>query len=130
MAFRKNDGLRNAQANAFGDLFNSGTIQIRSGSQPADPDDAASGTLLVEIDLPADAFGSAASGVISKSGTWSGIAIATNTAGWARFISSDTLKTFDVTVGEVGDDLTIDDESIVTGNVVMVTAFTFTVPAS
>lgn len=130
MAFRKNDGLRNAQADAFGDLFNGGTIQIRSGGQPADPDDAASGTLIVTINLPADAFGAAASGVISKSGTWTGTAIATATAGWARFISSDTLKTFDVTVGEAGDDLTIDEEDIVTTDVVTVTGFTFTVPAS
>lgn len=130
MAFRKNDALRNAQANAFGDLWNNGKIQIRTGGQPADPDDAASGTLLVEITLPADAFGAAASAVISKSGTWSAAAVASATAGWARFISSDTLKTFDVTVGEAGDDLTIDEEDIVSGNIITVTSFTFTVPAS
>lgn len=130
MALRKNDGLRNAQADAFGDIFNSGKLQIRSGTQPADPDDAASGTLIAEINLPSNAFTAAASGAISKSGSWAASAVATATAGWGRFISSDTLKTFDVSVAEVGADLTITEQDVVTGDAVRVTSFTFTVPAS
>lgn len=130
MAFRKNDGLRNAQADAFGDLFNSGKLQIRTGGQPADPDSAATGTLLAEINLPANAFTPAASAAISNNGIWGATAVATATAGWGRFISADTLKTFDVTVAEVGADLTITEQDIVTGDAVRVTSFTFTVPAS
>lgn len=128
MAFRKNDALRNSEANAFGDLFNGGILQIRTGAQPADPDSAASGTLLAEIDLPADAFNGASGGVITKLGVWSEIAVASGVAGWARFISSDTLKTFDVSVAESAADLIIDDEDVVSGGVVTVTSFSLSTP--
>ncbi len=130
MSLRKNVALRTAQADAFAGLWDGGTIQIRTGGQPADPASAASGTLLATISLPTPAFGAAAAGVVSKTGTWTGTAVATNTAGWARFISADSLKTFDVSISEGSPtDLEIDDDAIVTGNVVTVTTFTFTVPS-
>ncbi len=128
MSLRKNDALRNSEANAFGALFNSGKLQIRTGAQPADPDSAASGTLLCEIDLPAAPFNGSSGGVITKLGTWSAISVASGVAGWARFISSDTLKTFDVSVAESAADMIIDDEDVVSGGVVTVTSFNFSVP--
>lgn len=128
MALRRNTGLINGIANAFGALFGSGTLKIYSGGQPATGNDAAAGTLLATINLPASPFGAAAAGVISKSGTWAAVAVADGTAGWARFTSNDTAKSFDCTVAEAGGDLTIDDDAIVTGGNVVVTAFTYTVP--
>lgn len=84
MAERMPTATRNRLADSLGDDFNSGTMEIRTGAQPASADDAASGTLLVTITLAADAFGAAASGVASLSGTWSGVAVATGVAGWFR----------------------------------------------
>lgn len=128
MALRKNNALRTQQADDFADLWDGGTIQIRSGTQPADPDSAASGTLLATVTLPTPAFGAAVTGVVSKTGDWDGSAVASDTAGWARFINAGATMTFDVSVGEVGTDLIIDDEDIVSGGLVTVTAFTFTIP--
>lgn len=128
MSFRKNTALQNAQAEALGDLFNSGKIQIRSGSQPADPNSVASGTLLIEINLPADAF-SVSSGILSKLGTWSGVATDAGVAGHARFISADTLKTFDCSVGESATDLIIENEDINENGIVTVVSFTLSIPS-
>jgi len=129
---RKNTGLRNIQADALGAVFNAGTLEIYTGGQPADPNSAPTGTLLVTITIPNPAFGSAVLGVISKSGTWSAVAVATGTAGWARFISSDTLKTFDVLVTEDPDinDLLINSADITLGNTVTVVSLTIETPAS
>lgn len=128
MALRKNDALINAEATAFKDLFDGGTLQIRSGGQPANPNSGATGTLLATINLPDPAFGAAAGGVISKTGVWQAVAVANGTAGWARFISADTTHTFDVSVAESAADLIIDDDAIVSGGVVTCTGFTFTCP--
>jgi hypothetical protein len=130
MSFRKNIALRNAQADAMADLWDGGTLKIYSGSQPASAEDAASGTLLATITLPTPAFGAAASGVVSKSGTWSAVAVATNTAGWGRFETASGSRKMDVSVAESAADLIIDNDAVVSGGVVTVTAFTITVPAS
>jgi hypothetical protein len=130
MAFRKSTGLVNAMASAFGALFASGTLQIRTGAQPATANDAAAGSLLATINLPSSPFGSPASGVVSKANTWSAVATGTGVAAHARFISSDGLKTFDCSIAESGADLDIDDEDVVLGGNVVVSAFTYTVPLS
>ncbi len=130
MALRKNTTLRNAQADALGAFFNGGTVKIYTGAQPASANDAASGTLLCTITIPSPAFGAAAAGVISKSGTWSASAGASGTAGYARIASSDTNKVMDVSVAESAADMIITDDAILSGGVVTVTAFTLTTPAS
>jgi hypothetical protein len=111
-------------------LFNSGTLKIYTGSQPASANDAASGTLLCTINIPATAFGAAASGAISKNGTWSGSAIDTGTAGWARMESADNAKKMDFSLAESAADLIIDNDAVVTAGVVTVTSLTITVPAA
>lgn len=128
MALRKNNLFRSHQANQVGDTYSGGTLEIRSGSQPADPDSAASGTLLATIDLPSPAFTSASNGVISMDNTWSGSTVATATAGWGRFKNAAGNMNMDVSVGESATDLIIDDDAIVSGGIVTVTSFTFTVP--
>lgn len=129
MAFRQNTALRNILANAFADTWDGGTLKIYSGAQPADTT-TTPGTLLATITLPTPAFGSAASGVVSKSGTWSALAVATNTAGWARFANSGGTVLCDVSVGESASDLIIDNDAVVSGGEITVTSFTYTVPAS
>ena len=128
MALRKNTAMANAQALASTDLFNSGTLQIRSGAQPASANDVAAGVLLCTITLPADAFGAPSGGVISKIGTWSGTAGADGAAGHARFISSANDQRMDVSVGLAATDMIIDNVDILINGVVTVTSFDFTTP--
>lgn len=127
---RKNTDLRNLQADALANVWDGGTIEIYTGGQPADPNSAPSGSLLATITLPTPAFGAAAAGVITKSGTWSTTATDTGTAGWARFISASTNETFDVLVTEDPDDndLLINEADITIGNTVTVISMTITVP--
>jgi hypothetical protein len=128
MSLRKNTALRTSQASHFGSLWNLGTLQIRTGSQPADPNSAASGTLLCTISLPATAFGTASAGAVGKTGTWQGVASASGTAGWGRLISSDGTKTMDVSIG-AGQDCTIDYVDITIGSTITVNTLTLTVPS-
>ena len=128
MALRKNTAMADAQAIASTDLFNSGTLQIRTLAQPASANDAAAGVLLCTITLPADAFGAPTGGVIGKLGTWSGTAVEDGTAGHARFISSTGDRRMDVSVGEAATDMIIDNATILINGVVTVTSFDFTTP--
>jgi hypothetical protein len=125
-----NTAVRNAMADAFGDLFNNGALEIRTGASPG-PGSAATGTLLASITLPADAIAAASSGAAAKSGTWSDAsADATGTAGYARLKSSDGLKVVDLSVGTSGADLNLDTLSLVAAGTFTVTTMTFTMPAS
>lgn len=129
MAYRKNTNYRNSIANHKASLFSNGTVQIRTGAQPASANDAASGTLLCTISLPASPFTAASGGVISKNGEWSGVASASGTAGYARFISSSGLIVMDMSVAESAADLMIDDDAITAGAAVNITGCTITVQA-
>ena len=129
---RKNTDLRTLQADALGAVWDAGTLEIYTGTQPADPNSAPSGTLLVTITIPNPAFGAAVAGVISKAGTWQDTAVDTGVAGWARFISASTNETFDVAVTEdPGDnDLLINSVDVTLGNTVTVVSLTITCPES
>ena len=129
MSLRRNDALRDSLATHQGGLFDGGTVELRTGGQPADPDSAASGTLLSTIALPTPAL-SVAGPVISKAGSWSGDAVATATAGWARIKNAAGTRWIDVSVteGGGGGDLTIDDDAVVSGGIVTVTGFSITIP--
>lgn len=131
MALRKNNDTVNEQAEFFGGLFDGGTLEIYTGTQPADPNDAPSGSLLVTINIPTPAFGAAVGGTIAKSGTWQEVATGTGAAGWARMISADTNKSVDIAVSESGGggQAIISDADVVSGNTITVTSFSFTTPA-
>jgi hypothetical protein len=132
MPLRKNTAIRNAQADLLGSQFDAGTLLIYTGTQPADPNSAASGSLLATIVIPNPAFGAASGGAIAKSGTWSVVATGTGTAGYARFISADTLKTMDAVVTNIpgGNDLLINSLDIAIGNTVTVVSLIITNPES
>lgn len=132
MPLRKNTDTVDEQAAAFGSLFDGGTLEIYTGTQPADPNSGATGSLLATITIPGTAFGSPSSGVIAKAGTWSALATATGTAGYCRMISADTLKTLDIQVSDTpgGNNMLINDLNIVNGNIVSVTSLTITIPPS
>jgi hypothetical protein len=132
MPLRKNTDMRDAQVEFTGALFDAGTLEIYSGMQPADPNSGPSGVLLATINIPNPAFGAASSGVIAKSGIWSAVAVATGTAGWARFISASTSETFDAVVTDIpgGNDLLLNSLDITIGDTVTVISLTLTTPES
>ena len=79
------------------DVFNLGNIKIYTGTQPTDPDDAPTGTLLVTVNNGGTGitFGDAADGVLSKTSgeTWTGVGAADGTAGWFRLCAYGDLGT-------------------------------------
>ena len=95
MAIRINTALRNEM---FSIVPTNGTLYIYTGSQPSSADSAPTGTLLVRIDnislsLPSD-------GSMSLTRAYQGTAVATGTAGWARY--SDGTYNIDGSVGVSG----------------------------
>lgn len=127
MATRIATVVKTAKADAVRALFNASgtTLKIYTGTQPATADTAASGTELVSMSLPNPCFLAASSGVISKTGTWSGTASATGTAGWFRIENGS--NRLDGTVGTSGQELNLSSVSIVTNGVVTVDTASFTV---
>lgn len=130
MTIQYSDGLRNNQANNVEATIGvSPKLQIRTGAVPANCAAADSGTLLVEIPLPADWLGPAAAGAVAKLGTWSAAAVAAGTAG--HFRVKDTSGTVThiqgtaVMVAGTGD-LVLDNTSIAIGQVVTITTFSIT----
>lgn len=123
------DTLRNAKADAVDTAFGGGTatLKLYTGAGPG-AGAAATGTELVSMTLPNPPFGAAAAGVISKSGTWSGTAIADGTAGYSRITNGTNV--LEGTVGTGAEELVLDSVTIVTGGTVTVSTFTYTVPTT
>ena len=105
-----------------------GTIKIYSGSQPATPQDTATGTLLATLTFGKPSFGAAATGVITANAIAQVNAVATNTAGWARIADSDGNAIMDVDVGTSGATINLNTTSIVSGGPVSITGATVTMP--
>lgn len=125
---KQNTAIATVLADAFATVFAGGKMRIYSGAQPASANDAASGTLLCEIDLPNPCFSGAAAGVASKTGVWSGLGLANAAAGWARILNAALTQSHDISVGEVGTEAIIDDENITIGGVVVVSLYDYEVP--
>ena len=140
-----------ANGGCMKDVMRNGILCIYSGSQPANGDTAFSGTLLVSITVGSGAFvcgtetyglefGDEASGYLEKCDgeVWSGVAVATGTAGWFRFHAnatdyvvsgaSTTLPRIDGSVGTSGADLNMASTSIVSGSTYTIDSFKLTLP--
>lgn len=134
MAEKAGSEVRDVLAAALAALYDGGTLDIYSGSQPATPDTAPSGTLLASIPLPTPAFGSPTTGVVPKAGTWTtnAVAGAPTNAGWFRLADSSDDNPVDGAVGATGSgaELELDNISITAGQTVTVSTFTITQPAS
>lgn len=134
MPLRKSDALRNAQADAVTALLDAGSgagyAEIRTGSQPATPATAASGTLLATVTLADPAFAAASAGDADLSDPASVNGVADGTAGWARFFDSDDNVVFDghVTTTGGGGVLELTSTAITNGGAVDITGGTWTVP--
>jgi hypothetical protein len=104
-----------------------GTIKVYSGSRPASPDDAATGTLLATFTLSNPAFGSASAKSAALNTVTSVTAAATGTAGYFRAANSAGTAMFDGTVGTSGAELNLNTVSITSGGTVSITSGTVSV---
>lgn len=131
MAIQLSVAVRNARLDSIETtIAASAILEIRSGAPPVDCAAVDTGTLLASMALPADWMAAASAGSKAKSGTWSD-ASANNTGTAGHFRIKDTSGTTTHLQGTVtatggGGDLTVDNTSIATAQVVTVTAFTLT----
>lgn len=116
-----------AEADAVCALLNNGYIRIYTGAAPANPQAAATGTLLAELRFAATAFGAANGTGLSTANAIAGVTAGnTGTAGYCRILKSDgTTAIADLTVGTSGQDLNLNSLSIATGASVSITSFTY-----
>jgi len=126
MSVTLNINLKNDLLDGIDTVFNNGTLEIRTGAPPG-AGATATGTVLVTITLPADAFNPASGGQKTKSGTWQDLAAdATGTAGYFRMTNTGGSRVLEGTVTATGGggDMQLDNTSIAVGQQVTVTAFT------
>jgi hypothetical protein len=121
------DAAANAAAAAVTALCNGGTIQVRSGAQPANANAVATGTLLVTLTFAATAYGAPAAGVATANAIGAANAVATGTAAWFRALKSDgTTAVFDGSVGTSAADLILSSVAITSGGNVGASSLTYT----
>ena len=123
MAIQLGTGLRNAMIGQYETTVGtSAYIKLFTGAQPSTCQDGTSGTFLCNITLPSDWYGAASGGTCSKSGTWQGTAAAAGTAAHYRLYNNGTSVCSEQgTVGQGSGDLSLDNVSIASGQVVTVT---------
>jgi hypothetical protein len=109
-----------------------GTIQIRTGAQPATGNDPATGTLLATVTLADPAWSGPVVGVMTLDTTpvLSTTGVAAGTAGWFRMLdnSGDSILDGSVTGTGGGGDLELNTTTISIGLTVEITAGTLTMP--
>ena len=129
MAFQFSTTTRNAALDAIETTIGTApTLEIRSGSAPANCATADSGTVLATMTLPSDWLAAASSGSKALSGTWQDAAAdAAGTAGHFRIKVSTTCHIQgSITATGGGGDMTLDNTSIATGQQITITSFTIT----
>lgn len=124
--------LNNALANIILDLYDvhfpvSSVLELRTGAPPG-AENAATGTLLVSITLPASPWNAAAAGSKTKNGTWSGSGVAAGVIGHYRLknVADTRREEGTVTISGGGGDATVDNTNVAVSQVVTVTTFTRT----
>lgn len=136
------DTARNAACDAIVDLvdgddgspaYTEGKLRIYTGSPPASPSSAVTGTLLVEIDLNDPSFDAAGTGSTGRADVITSPALTatittSGTAGYFRFTDKDGLGIFDGNIGVSGKDLNFNSVTFVAGGTVTITSFYVTVP--
>lgn len=130
MVVKLSEAVRNAQLDAYETAMGtSPKIRIYSGSAPATLAAAPTGTLLVEIEAPADWLAAAAAGQKVKQGTWQADAVGAGNAGYYRIVNSAGSATHEqgtVTATGGGGDMTINNVSIAIGQTVVISTFSKT----
>lgn len=136
--FKLGTTSRNAACDGIVDAIDGGTppgrLEHRTGAQPANVGDASSGTLLGTNLFANPAFGAAATGVATANAIVSDTnADASGTAGYFRIYTGaggDTAALSQGNSGTASVDLVFDNNVIVAGGTIAISAFTVTVPIS
>jgi hypothetical protein len=132
MALQFSTAVRNAMLDAIETATGaSAKLRILTGSPPANPATAQTGTLLVEMNLPADWMGAASGGTKALAGSWTGTGAAAGTAGYYRIVDNAGTTCHEqgtVTATGGGGDMTLDNTSIASGQTVTITSKTLTAP--
>lgn len=124
--------VRNAMLDAI--ETTSGTsakLRILTGAVPANCAAAQTGTLLVEMALPADWMAAASGGTKALAGSWTGTGAAAGTAAHYRIVDTAGTTCHEqgtVTATGGGGDLTLDNTSIASAQAVTITSKTLTAP--
>lgn len=129
MAIQLSTTVRNARLDTIETTIGTApTLEIRSGSAPANCAAADSGTVLATLTLPSDWMAAASSGAKAIAGTWQDLsADNTGTAGHFRIKASTTCHiqgTITATAG--GGDMELSSTSITAGQSVTISTFTLT----
>jgi hypothetical protein len=128
MAVQVSDAVANALLDQFeSTVGTSAVLKIFTGSPPANCAAANSGTELASLTLPSDWLAAAASRSKAKSGTWSGTASGTGTAGHFRLYASNGTTCHlqgTVTATGGGGDMTVSNTSFASGQPFTVNTFT------
>ncbi|MDZ5457005.1 hypothetical protein [Azohydromonas lata] len=110
-------------------------LRLRSGAQPADTTSARTGTVLVDMALPADWMANVAAGVKVLAGTWSGAGAAAAgagiNAGHYEIVSNDGATVHEqgtVTVAGGGGEIELVNINIAANQPVQITSKTITMP--
>lgn len=126
MTFKISTAAANAMLDALGALVANGTVEIRTGSVPANVAAADTGTVVATIALDATPFNAAASASMSKQDTLSdSSADATGTAAHYRVKNSSGVNVMQGTVTGTGGggDMEVDSTSFNAGQVFNITAW-------
>lgn len=129
MALQLSEAVRNASADAKETATGtSPTMEIRTGSPPADCAAADSGTVLATLTLPSDWMAAASGGSKAKAGTWQDLsADATGTAGHFRIKQSTTCHwQGTVSASGGGGDMIVSSTSFTAGQSFTVDTFSIT----
>jgi hypothetical protein len=127
MAFQFSAAARNAALDAIETTIGTApTLEIRTGSAPANCAAADSGTVLATMTLPSDWLAAASGGSKALAGTWQDTAAdAAGTAGHFRIKAGATCHIQGtVTATGGGGDMTLDNAVLAVGQQVTITAFT------
>jgi hypothetical protein len=133
MAIQFNVATRNARLDTIESTNGTScSLEIRTGSPPANCAAAGTGTILATINLPSDWMAAAASGSKAIAGTWQDASADNNgTAGHFRVYNSQATKDgttcfIQGTVGTSSADMIVNTTTFTAGNSFTVNSFTLT----
>ena len=129
MSFQFSTTARNAALDSIETAIGvSPTLELRSGTVPANCAAADSGTVLATMTLPSDWLAAASAGSKTLSGVWQDTsADAAGTVGHFRIKAGATCHIQGtVTITGGGGDMTLDNNVVASGQQINITAFTIT----
>ena len=122
-------GVRNARLDAIETAAGaSPTLELRTGSPPANAAAADSGTVVATLALPSDWMAAASAGAKAIAGTWQDLS-ADNAGTVGHFRIKQGVTTHiqgTVTISGGGGDMTLDNNVVAAGQQVTINSFTLT----